>query len=56
MLPALPAAGLASKEALAALPGARLVSEQNAYPGPTPSMYAFVKISTQRNIYRVPAP
>jgi eukaryotic-like serine/threonine-protein kinase len=56
MLPALPAAGLASKEALAALPGALLVSEQNAYPGPTPSMYAFVKISTQRNIYRVPAP
>ena len=23
-------------------------------PGPNPSVYAFVKISTQRNIYRVP--
>jgi hypothetical protein len=36
--------------------GARLVSEEYVYPGPNPSIYAFVKVSTQRNIYRVPVP
>src|SRR5207249_468755 len=50
MLPLIPASGFTSKEAVAALPGARLVSEQSVYPGPNPSVYAFVKVSTQRNI------
>jgi hypothetical protein len=54
VLPSIPAAGFASKEAVAALPGAQLVSATDVYPGPNPSIYAFVKISTQRNIYRVP--
>jgi Tol biopolymer transport system component len=54
-LPDIPAGGIQSKEGVAALPGARLISEQDrSFPGPTPSMYAFVKVSTQRNIYRVP--
>jgi hypothetical protein len=56
MLPPIPASGFASKEAVAALPGARLVSERDVYPGPNPSVYAYVKVSTQRNIYRVPVP
>ncbi len=56
VLPSLPASGFASKEAVAALPGARLVSAQDVYPGPNPSIYAFVRVSTQRNIYRVPVP
>jgi serine/threonine protein kinase/WD40 repeat protein len=56
MLPSIPASGFPSKEAVAALPGARLVSEENVYPGPNPSIYAFVKVSTQRNIYRIPVP
>jgi hypothetical protein len=56
LLPPIPASGIASKEAVAALPGARLVSEEDVYPGPNPSVYAFVKVSTQRNIYRVPVP
>ena len=55
-LPPIPSAGFASREAVAALPGARLVSEKDVYPGPNPSIFAFVKISTQRNIYRVPVP
>ena len=55
MLPDIPAGGIQSKEGVAALPGARLVSEhERSFPGPNPSMYAFVKVSTQRNIYRVP--
>ena len=57
VLPPIPASGFTSKEAVAALPGARLVSEQEGvYPGPNPSVYAFMKVSTQRNIYRVPVP
>ena len=54
MLPPIPASGFPSKEAVAAVPGARLVSTETIYPGPDPSMYTFTKLTTQRNIYRVP--
>jgi len=54
MLPRVPPSGYASKEAVAAIPGARLVSNGIIYPGPNPTMYAFTKTATQRNIYRVP--
>jgi Tol biopolymer transport system component len=57
MVPAIPAGGIQTKEGVAALPGARLVSERDrSVPGPNPSLYAFVRVSTQRNIYRVPVP
>jgi hypothetical protein len=37
--------------------GARLISEEDRpVPGPNPSTYAFAKVSTQRNIDRVPVP
>jgi serine/threonine protein kinase/Tol biopolymer transport system component len=54
MLPPMPSEGFASQEAVAALRGARLISEAEVYPGPNPSVHSFVKVSTQRNIYRVP--
>jgi hypothetical protein len=50
MLPPTPASGLLSKDAVAALPGARLVSEHSVYPGPNPSIHALTKVATQRNI------
>jgi Tol biopolymer transport system component len=54
VLPAIPAGGVTSRDDVAALPGARLVSEQaHAVPGPSPALYAFTKVSSQRNIYRV---
>jgi len=56
MLPPMPASGLLTEKAAAAVPGTRLVSDQGVYPGPNPSIYAFTKIATQRNIYRVPVP
>jgi eukaryotic-like serine/threonine-protein kinase len=56
LLPPIPVSGFSSKDAVAALPGAQLVSGKDVYPGPNPSIYAFVKVSTQRNIYRVPVP
>jgi serine/threonine protein kinase len=56
VLPPTPSSGFPSKEAVAALPGAKLLSDQPMYPGPNPSIYAFTKVTTQRNIYRVPVP
>lgn len=57
MLPPVPVGGIQSREGVAALPGARLISEQErAAPGPSPSTYTFVKVAAQRNIYRVPVP
>ena len=53
MLPPIPPSGFQSREAIASLPGARLVSGQNVFPGPDPSTYAYMKVSANRNIYRV---
>jgi hypothetical protein len=55
MLPRIPTSGLQSSAAVAALPGARLIAnDRQAFPGPLPSMYVVMKVTTQRNIYRVP--
>lgn len=56
MLPPIPASGFQSKDEVAALPGTRLILEPEAFPGPTPSIYAFTKVTTHRNIYRIPLP
>jgi len=54
-LPLIPEKGVQSREGVTALRGARLISEQErTFPGPSPSAYAFMKVSTQRNIYRIP--
>jgi eukaryotic-like serine/threonine-protein kinase len=53
-LPSLPASGIPSRQALSALPGASLVSRDVIFPGPDPTSYAFMRVSTHRNIYRVP--
>lgn len=53
MLPPIPVSGFRSKEDVAALPGARLIPQPGAFPGPDPSIYAFTKVGTHRNIYRV---
>lgn len=54
VVPDLPAAGFQSEQELAAFAGARLVARgPNVFPGPTPDVYAFTKVATQRNIYRV---
>ena len=56
MLPPIPPSGFRSKEDVAELPGARLIPEEGAFPGPNPSIYAFTKVATHRNIYRVSVP
>jgi serine/threonine protein kinase len=57
VLPPVPNGGFPSKDAVAALPGARLISEAaGVYSGPNPTLHALLKVSTQRNLYRVPVP
>jgi Tol biopolymer transport system component/DNA-binding winged helix-turn-helix (wHTH) protein len=56
MLPPIPISGFRSKEDVAALPDAQLIPEQGAFPGANPSIYAFTKVGTHRNIYRVSVP
>lgn len=56
MLPPIPTAGFRSVKDVTAFPGAQLIPQEGAFPGPDPSTYAFTKVSTHRNIYRVSAP
>jgi len=56
VVPPLPPKGIHSAEEAAKLPGAKLLPAQGEFPGPTPSLYAFPKFTSQRNIYRVPLP
>jgi serine/threonine protein kinase len=55
-LPPLPPSGIGSLEDAARLPGARIIAEQRAFLGPSPSLYAFARVTTHRNIYRIPVP
>jgi eukaryotic-like serine/threonine-protein kinase len=56
VLPPLPAGGIHSPEEAAKLPGAKLLTAQGEFPGPNPSIYAYPKFTSQRNIFRVPVP
>ena len=48
--------GLPSEPEILKLPGVRLISLRNVVPGPTADIYAFQRVSVQRNLYRVPVP
>jgi Tol biopolymer transport system component/tRNA A-37 threonylcarbamoyl transferase component Bud32 len=56
ILPPLPASGLGSLDDAAALPGARLIPQPRAFMGANPAVYAFPRVTTHRNIYRIPVP
>ena len=53
--PDIPAGGVRSEAEFANLPGASLLDEFDM-PGPTPQIYAFVRMTVQRNLFRVPLP
>ena len=53
--PPIPADGFHSEEEIAHLPGAELIDFAGT-PGPSRSTYAFLRATTQRNLYRVPIP
>jgi eukaryotic-like serine/threonine-protein kinase len=54
VVPPLPPKGIHSAEEASKLPGARLLPAQGEFPGPNPSLYAYPKFTSQRNIYRIP--
>jgi eukaryotic-like serine/threonine-protein kinase len=56
VLPALPPGGLARLADAAKLPGAITFPEQRAFGGANPGMYAYPRMTTHRNIYRIPVP
>lgn len=54
--PNLPATGIRGLDEGAALPGASVIERWNISPGPDPSVYAYLKTTVQRNLFRVPLP
>jgi serine/threonine protein kinase len=54
VVPPLPPGGIHSVGEASKLPGAKLLPEPGEFPGPNPSLYAYPKFTSQRNIYRVP--
>lgn len=55
-LPDLPASGYTSEQELRTIPGARIIAQTDVFPGRDPSTYVIMKITTQRNLYRVRLP
>jgi hypothetical protein len=53
-LPHMPPGGLRSEDLVAQLPGARRVDASRVVPGLSPDVYAFIRGTTQRNLYRIP--
>jgi hypothetical protein len=56
VLPALPSDGLKSLQDVMALRGAKSFATPGAFPGPNPLVYAYQKLSAQRNIFQVRVP
>jgi hypothetical protein len=52
-LPKLPSSGIKSDRDLLVLPGSQVIEDKEMYFGPDPSVYAFVRTATQRNLYRL---
>jgi hypothetical protein len=55
MWPKMPLDGFQSEADITKVPGSTLLSEFDC-PGPTPEMYAFVRMTVQRNLFRIPLP
>jgi hypothetical protein len=55
-LPELPVSGIRSLEDGLALSGALVIGSSDFAPGLDPSSYAYVKLATHRNLFRIPIP
>jgi Tol biopolymer transport system component len=53
-LPKMPPDGFASAADIAAVPGTRVIADEDPAPGPTSDVYAFSRETVQRNLYRIP--
>jgi hypothetical protein len=56
MLPPLPKGGFRSVQDITNLAGAQRLAQLRAFPGDDPSVFLFMRATSQRNIYRVPLP
>jgi serine/threonine protein kinase/Tol biopolymer transport system component len=56
LVPTLPPAGLKRLPDAANLSGAKAFPEPRTYGGSDPSVYAYPRVTTHRNIYRIPVP
>ena len=56
ILPALPASGLKSMLDAVQATGAQELAQPRAFGGADPSTFAFPRVTTHRNIYRIPVP
>jgi len=57
LFPNIAEGGFRSEGEVASLPGARLIdSSADFAPGATPDVYAFSRLTVQRNLYRIPLP
>jgi Tol biopolymer transport system component len=54
--PNLPSSGIRGPEDAKAIPGTRLLDGWFISPGPEPSVFAYVKTTMHRNLYRIPVP
>jgi Tol biopolymer transport system component len=52
--PAIPPGGFVSEQDVTAKPGTRRIADASVFMGPDPSRFAFTRVATQRNIYRIP--
>ena len=52
--PDLPPSGIRGVEDAAAFPGSRIIEAWNISPGPDPSIFAYVKTTVHRNLFRIP--
>jgi hypothetical protein len=55
-LPQLPASGIRDIGTESAIPGSRVIEAWNISPGPDPSVFAYVKTTVHRNLYRISVP
>jgi Tol biopolymer transport system component len=54
--PNLPASGIHGLDEAAAIPGSRVIDGYDIAPGPDPSVFAYVKTTVHRNLFRIPVP
>ena len=56
MFPNLPPSGIVGLEDAPLFRGSRLIDGWNLSPGPDPSVFAYVKMTVHRNLFRIPLP
>ena len=55
-LPKLPPSGIGGLDLSSVFPGSRVIENFLISPGPDPSVYAYVKTTMRRNLFRIPLP